>query len=219
MHRLHRATGRCDKAIDCPGRGPLDNTLERIVHRTDHLPVRSGDHLRTQQQLTDPQRFTFDQAPQQIGVGAAVGIACGWRQVIAGDRPVLWPFTEVDPDHLLDRGKLARLVDARVGLHEQLAGLLAGVGQVQAQAGQQTNVGGAAAVFFRATGQIAAQLERGFDIRCRCKHQVGNRSGKVTTRVRGAGLHQRDSRVGVHRQVERTLDLQVSAGVVDGANL
>ncbi|MNP85954.1 hypothetical protein D3C76_1859260 [compost metagenome] len=64
--------------------------------------------------------------------------------------PVTRPAGQVDADHLLDGRVLACLVHPGVGVHEQFACLLASGRQIQAQAWQQANVVGLAAMFFGA---------------------------------------------------------------------
>ncbi|MNH34705.1 hypothetical protein D3C79_953180 [compost metagenome] len=73
------------------------------------------------------------------------------RQVGCMNTPVARPAGQVDADHLLDGGVLACLVYPGMGFHEQFACLLAGGCQVQAQARQQANVVGLAAMLLRAT--------------------------------------------------------------------
>ena len=219
MHRLHRAARGGNETVNRTAVGPVDNLLQGVVHCAHHLPMRCRDHLGAQQQLLEGQGFTLDQAAQQAVVGAAAGIGRHRWQVGAGHRAAWGPVSQVEADHVLDRRQFARLVQPRVGLHKQGAGLFAGGGQVQAQARQQPNPGGVAAVAQGPLREIATQFQGGFLVGRRGEHQVCHRGGKVAPRCRCTCLDQRDARAGVGGQVERPLDLEVLAVMVDGMHL
>lgn len=105
-----------------------------------------------------------------------------------------------------------------MGLHEDFPRLLAALRQVQAEARQQAHVARRATVAFGAAGKVAAQFQGSLLVRGRREHQVGHRGGEIAPALGGAGLHQGNPRLAEGRQVERSLDLEEFAVVVDRAH-